>query len=389
MRIMTAGPDRVARQTNLPQNLGWALMPVCCCGGLPIPFMIGYAAYRLRNPTLWIFAAAYLAVEGAVFAASWALENIPREDPRWTLTTMIWMGTYLGGAVHLFVLAKRVLPQKSSPAPTVPVAQHGPVAPSRTPPSVQGWVGPYALLAKIGEGGQGQVYLARSPGGEQVALKLLHARVAHIEREGFLAEASAARRVPGFATARVIDVGLDDGRPYLVSEYVHGPSLDQLVRRDGPRSPDSLIRLAIATAAALNGIHGAGIVHRDFKPANILLAPDGPRVIDFGIARAIERLTTSGGPKGTPAFMSPEQVEGSRATPASDIFSWGATMYFAATGHLAFNGPSAWAIANRIINDDPDLRMLPEPLQELVATALRKSPHERPSASQLLLRLSR
>ncbi|MCP2347597.1 serine/threonine-protein kinase [Nonomuraea roseoviolacea] len=386
---MTARPDGAALQTSLRQSLAWALIPVCCCGGLPIPFMIGYAAYRLRNATLWIFAAAYLAVEGAVFAASWALENVPKEDARWTLTSMIWMGTYLGGAAHLFVLAKRVLPQKSPPAATVPRTRPGRATPSRASRPTQAWVGPYALLSKIGQGGQGEVYLARSPDGGQVAVKLLHARVAFTERDDFLAEASAARRVPGFATARVIDIGVDDGRPYIVSEYVQGPSLDQLIRREGPRSPDSLVRLAIATAAALNGIHQAGIVHRDFKPANVLLAPDGPRVIDFGIARAAERLTTSGGTKGTPAFKSPEQVEGRQASPASDIFSWGSTMYFAATGRLAFDGPSVWAVENQIINSDPDLRMVPPPLRYLVQQALRKTPYERPTASQLLLLLSR
>ncbi|RBQ20597.1 hypothetical protein DP939_05760 [Spongiactinospora rosea] len=219
MRFMTVGPDGAALQTSLRQSLAWALIPVCCCGGLPIPFMIGYAAYRLCNTTLWIFAAAYLAVEGAVFAASWALENVPKEDARWTLTLMIWMGTYLGGAAHLFVLAKRVLPQKIPPAATVPRTWPGPVTPSGSSGPAQAWVGPYALLAKIGQGGQGEVYLARSPDGGQVAVKLLHARVSFTERDDFLTEASAARRVPGFATARVIDVGVHNSRPYIVSEY--------------------------------------------------------------------------------------------------------------------------------------------------------------------------
>jgi eukaryotic-like serine/threonine-protein kinase len=389
MRFMTAGPDRAALRTNLRQSLAWALLPVCCCGGLPIPFMIGYAAYRLRDVTLWVFAAAYLAVVGAVFAASWVLEDVPKEDVRWTLTTVIWMGTYLGGAVHLFVLAKRVLPQQGPPAPTVPKAPPGPAVPSRAPMSGQAWVGSYALVSKLGEGSQGQVYLARSPDGGHVAVKVLHARVSLIERDGFLAEARAARRVPGFATAQVIDVGIDRGRPYIVSEYIQGPSLEQLIRREGPRSPDSLVRLAIATAAALNGIHRAGIVHRDFKPANVLLGPDGPRVIDFGIARAVERLTTTGGVKGTPAFMSPEQVVGGRAGPASDIFSWGTTMYFAATGLLAFDGPSVWAVENQIVNADPDLRLLPAPFRDLVGRAMQKSERERPDASELLLLLSR
>ncbi|GAA0917556.1 hypothetical protein GCM10009560_13670 [Nonomuraea longicatena] len=348
--------------------------------------MIGYVAYRHRNATLWAFAAAYLAVEGAVFAASWVLKDVPKEDFRWTLTTVIWMGTYLGGAVHLFILAKRVLPQKTPPTPTVPRPRPGPATPSRAPKT---WIGPYLLLSKIGQGAQGQVYLARSPAGGQVAIKLLHARVSPAERTGFLAEANAARRVPGFATAQVIDVGIDNARPYLVSEYVQGPSLEQLIHREGPRSPDSMVRLAIATAAALNGIHQAGIVHRDFKPANVLLAPDGPRVIDFGIARAVERLTNTGGAKGTPAFMSPEQVEGRLAGPASDIFSWGATMYFAATGRLAFDGPSVWAVENQVLNADPDLSMMPAPFRDLVRRAMQKDQRVRPAASDLLLLLSR
>lgn len=183
MRFMTVGPDGAALQTSLRQSLAWALIPVCCCGGLPIPFMIGYAAYRLRNTTLWIFAAAYLAVEGAVFAASLALENVPKEDDRGTLTSMIWMGTYLGGAVHLFVLSKWVLPQKVPPPPTVPGTGPGPVPPRSAPVAGRAAVGPYVLLSKIGEGGQGQVYLAHSPERKQVAVKLLHARGSPTERE--------------------------------------------------------------------------------------------------------------------------------------------------------------------------------------------------------------
>ncbi|GIH77859.1 hypothetical protein Plo01_42880 [Planobispora longispora] len=246
------------------------------------------------------------------------------------------------------------------------------------------WAGPYALLAKLGEGGQGAVYLARSPDGRQVALKLLHARVAFGEQAGFLAEADSDPRVPGFATARVLDVGIDDGTPYIVSEYVPGPSLEQLIHREGPRPADSLIRLSIVTAAALKGIHGAGVVHRDFKPANVLMAQDGPRVIDFGIARAVDRLTISAGAAGTPAFMSPEQAEGRRVGPASDVFSWGVTMYFAATGRLAFDGRSAWAVADQIVNHDPDVRMLPTPLRDVVAASLHKSADSRPSTAQLM-----
>ncbi|WP_158088728.1 serine/threonine-protein kinase [Thermoactinospora rubra] len=386
---MTFGSDRAARRTGQSPGLSWALVPFFCCGGMPIPFMIAYAAYRLRSSTLWIAAAGYLAVEVGVLAAASVLEHVPKEDPRWTVTSFVWLGVCVGGTAHLLILRNKLAPSEVRHASAVRTRPITHVTYAPPAPSVLRWVGRYALLAKIGEGGQGAVYLARSPDGREVALKLLHARVAHGEHEGFLAEANVARRVPAFATARVVDVGIDDGVPYIVSEYVHGPSLDQLVRREGPRPPDSLIRLSIATAAALNGIHGAGVVHRDFKPANVLLAQDGPRVIDFGVARALDRLTTSGGWKGTPAFMSPEQVEGGQAGPSSDIFSWGATMYFAATGRLAFDGSSAWAVANQILHHDPDLGMLPAPLRDIAAAALRKNPSERPSAAQLLLWLSR
>ncbi|MBG0814231.1 serine/threonine-protein kinase [Planomonospora sp. ID82291] len=431
---MTFGSDRIARRTRQAPapslSLGWVLAPFFCCGGAPIPFVIAYLAHRLRSRTLWIIAGGYLAVEAGVLAASSALENVPKEDGRWTITSFIWFGTCVAGTIQLLILRNKTAPGQprmhaapTAPPPPPPHLGHtssgGTASPAgagpsvgRGPsvgggPSVSGgpsggrgpsvgggssvlrWVGAYALLVKLGEGGQGAVYLARSPDGRQVALKLLHTPVAFGEEKGFLAEADSARRVPGFATARVLDLGIHDGMPYIVSEYVPGPSLEQLVRREGPRPPDSMIRLSIATAAALNGIHGAGVVHRDFKPANVLVAQDGPRVIDFGIARAIDRLTVSRGVAGTPAFMSPEQVEGRRVGPASDIFSWGVTMYFAATGRLPFGGRSSWAVADQIVNHHPDLRMLPVPLREAVAASLRKSAADRPSADRLLIELSR
>ncbi|WP_432920666.1 serine/threonine-protein kinase [Microbispora sp. CA-135349] len=252
------------------------------------------------------------------------------------------------------------------------------------------WVGPYALLTKVGEGGQGTVYLGQAPDGQQVAVKILHIRIGPDlgERDAFVKEALAARRVPSFATAQVIDVGVEGDLAYIVSEYVHGPSLERLVREQGPRNPDSLTRLSISTLAALRGIHNAGIVHRDFKPANVLLGADGPRVIDFGIARAMDRLTTSAGTKGTPAFMSPEQVLGEQAGPASDVFSWGSTMYYAASGRLPFDGPSVFAVSQQIMEHSPDLAPLPAALRRPLAAALNKDPRTRPAAADLLLALS-
>jgi serine/threonine protein kinase len=249
-------------------------------------------------------------------------------------------------------------------------------------------IGPYQPTQKIGEGGQGAVYLAHGPSGQPVAIKVLHNRIigGAAEQESFIKEAAMAQRVRPFATARVIDVGVIDGLAYIVSEYVPGPSLERLVQDEGPRGGDSLTRLAIGTAAALKGIHAAGIVHRDFKPANVLIGPDGPRVIDFGIARALDQVTmTSGGLKGTLVYMSPEQISGDPVGSASDIFSWASTMLFGATGRHAFDGTSHPNIYNMIINHYPDLSVLPAALQVPVATCLAKNPRDRPTAAEVMM----
>jgi eukaryotic-like serine/threonine-protein kinase len=249
-------------------------------------------------------------------------------------------------------------------------------------------IGPYLPTRKIGEGGQGAVYLAHGPGGQPVAIKVLHNRIVGgaAECESFLREAALAQRVRPFATARVIDVGVLDGLAYIVSEYVPGPSLERLVRDEGPRGGDSLTRLAIGTAAALKGIHAAGIVHRDFKPANVLIGPDGPRVIDFGIARALDRVTmASGGLKGTLVYMSPEQISGDPAGPASDIFSWASTMLFGATGRHAFDGASHPHIYSLITKHHPDLSVLPAALRAPLAACLAKNLRDRPTAAEVML----
>ncbi len=248
-------------------------------------------------------------------------------------------------------------------------------------------LGPYELDGVLGEGGQGTVFLGTAPDGRPVAVKVLHSRLTGDDRARrlFLREASVARGIAPYCTARVVDADIDGDRPYIVSEYVEGESLHALVHRTGPRDPGGLERLAISTAAALKGIHEAGIVHRDFKPSNVLLGPDGPRVVDFGIARIIEGTSTlSSGILGTPAYMSPEQISGAAVGPPSDIFSWAITMVFAATGRPAFGQDSIPAVLHRVLNQQPDLSAIPPRLRALVAACLAKDPAHRPTAADLL-----
>ncbi|MEV1176733.1 ABC transporter substrate-binding protein [Nonomuraea sp. NPDC049784] len=253
-------------------------------------------------------------------------------------------------------------------------------------------VGSYKVTGFLGEGGQGSVYLGISPSGERVAIKLLHARFADDEQavRRFRREAEAARRVAEFCTARVLEVGaVNDEQPYIIGEYVDGPSLQHQVTGEGPVQGPALMRLAITTATALVAIHGSGVVHRDFKPSNVLLGPDGPRVIDFGIARALDisqSLTT--GIVGTPAFMAPEQFLG-EASPASDVFAWAGTMVFAATGRVAFGFGPLPVVMHRILNMDPDLSGVPGEIAPLLWASLAKDPRHRPTAEQLVRDLIR
>jgi serine/threonine protein kinase len=251
-------------------------------------------------------------------------------------------------------------------------------------------VGVYRLLGRLGEGGQGVVFLAEGPTGSPAAVKLLPPTTDPQVRSRFLKEVAAAQRVARFCTAQVLDAGIFERRPFIVSEYVSGPSLIELIEQFGPRGGAALERIAVATLTALAAVHAAGMVHRDFKPGNVLLGPDGPVVIDFGLA-AVPGMTTTGlsgqATVGTPAFMAPEQLAGTRVTAAADVWSWAVTMVFAGTGELPFKGDSLTATAFAILHSEPVVGRLPEPLGSLVHRCLNKDPAARPSARGVLSEL--
>ncbi|MFC4532013.1 protein kinase domain-containing protein [Sphaerisporangium dianthi] len=254
-------------------------------------------------------------------------------------------------------------------------------------------IGDYELTARLGEGGQGSVFLAAAPSGERVAVKVLRQGLAGPEAGGvsapgrFLRETEILRRVAPFCTAQVVESGTLDGRPYIVSEYIEGPTLQQVVDAEGPLRDTRLRRLAVGTMTALAAIHRAGVVHRDFKPSNVLLGRDGPRVIDFGIARALDAAATGSGVVGTPPYMAPEQLETATVEPPADLFAWGSTMVFAATGRPPFGMDSLPAVVNRILHREPDLGGLQGDLRELIADCLAKDPSRRPAAREALMRL--
>jgi hypothetical protein len=250
-------------------------------------------------------------------------------------------------------------------------------------------VGGYRLLGRLGEGGQGVVFLAVSPAGSRTAVKLLPPTTDPQVRSRFLKEVAAAQRVR-FCTAQVLDAGIFERRPFIVSEYVSGPSLVEVVHEIGPRRGAVLERIAVATLTALGAMHAVGMVHRDVKPGNVLLGPDGPVVIDFGLA-AVPGMTTTGlsgqAALGTPAFMAPEALAARRVTAAADMWSWAVTIAFAGTGELPFKGDSLTAIAFAILHSEPDVGSLPEPLGSLVHRCLNKDPAARPSARDALSEL--
>ncbi|WP_236543224.1 serine/threonine-protein kinase [Spiractinospora alimapuensis] len=257
----------------------------------------------------------------------------------------------------------------------------------RDPPNIAG----FNLLGRLGAGGQGTVYLAeRDQDGARVAIKCLsHEALGESGvRQRFVREAEAARQVASFCTAAVLAADFEADTPYIVSEYVEGLSLHQRVRQGGVIVGGDLIRLAVATATALVAIHEAGIVHRDFKPGNVLLGEGGARVIDFGIAQITEGTgTLTNSTVGAPSFMAPEQITDGSATFASDVFAWGAVLVFAATGASPFDGSTVPNVLHNVLNAEPDLSAIPEPLRPLTAAALSKDPAARPGAVDLLMAL--
>ncbi|MVZ99774.1 protein kinase [Actinomadura sp. LD22] len=248
-------------------------------------------------------------------------------------------------------------------------------------------VGRYTLSGRLGSGGMGEVFFGRSPGGRPVAVKVVRPEFAAdpLFRRRFGQEVEAARRVGGFHTAPVVDADPDADPPWLVTAFVPGPSLMELVAAHGPLPEPTLRVLGAGIAEALEAVHGAGLVHRDLKPSNILIADDGPRVIDFGIARAADAtaLTRAAGAVGTPGYMAPEQVTGGPVAPATDVFAFGAVLCFAAGVRPFGDGPPT-ALLYRVVHQEPDLSGLPDAIRGLVAGCLAKDPEQRPSTDGLL-----
>ncbi len=254
-------------------------------------------------------------------------------------------------------------------------------------------IGPFVLLGRLGAGAMGQVYLGRSTAGRLVAVKTI--KIEFAEEAGFRSrfahEVAAARRVSGVFTAAVVAADADADVPWLATAYIAAPSLSRLVRSVGPLAVPAVRWLAAGCAEALESIHNAGLVHRDLKPSNVLVSPDGPRVIDFGVARAAERiqLTVTRGALGTPAYMAPEQARDTRqASMASDVFSLGATLLFAATGHPPYQGDTVMDILVRLATEPPDLTGLPPELTSVVTACLERSPRSRPTSAALLAELA-
>ncbi|TNY36820.1 serine/threonine-protein kinase [Thermomonospora catenispora] len=253
-------------------------------------------------------------------------------------------------------------------------------------------LGPYRLHARLGRGGMGTVLLGTDPSGRRVAVKVINRELAGEPafRERFRREVTAARQVRRFCTAPVLDAELDRDPLYVVTEYIEGPSLERAVAERGPLPGSDLEGLAVGVATALAAIHAAGIVHRDLKPANVLLSATGPRVIDFGIARALDAPdgpTRTGQFVGTPSYLPPELLRGEPVTPASDVFSWGCVIAYAGTGRTPFGGDTVPEILYKVAHAEPRLDGLDPALRDLVAAALEKDPRKRPTVQDLLTRL--
>jgi serine/threonine protein kinase len=249
-------------------------------------------------------------------------------------------------------------------------------------------IGPYELLGRLGAGGMGRVFLGMSAAGRPVAVKIVHAELAADPdfRARFSTEVAAARKVSGLFTALVVDADVDAPVPWLATAYVAGPSLSEAVRNRGPLTAASLLALAAGLAKSLTAIHAAGVVHGDLKPSNVLLALDGPRVIDFGISQAAEAApqARAGLVVGTPSFMSPEQAVGEGVGSLSDVFSLGAVLAYAATGRKPFGAGQPAAVLERVVREAADLRDAPAEVRPLIERCLAKDPGRRPTAAEML-----
>jgi serine/threonine protein kinase len=252
-------------------------------------------------------------------------------------------------------------------------------------------VGAFRLHRRLGAGGMGVVYLGSDRRGQRVALKVIRPELAEDQefRSRFAREVSAARRIRGGCTARLVAADLDATRPWFATQYVPGPSLHDKVMERGPLPAAEAAGIGAALAEGLVAVHEAGVVHRDLKPSNILLSPKGPRIIDFGIAwsTGASTLTHVGTAVGSPGFLAPEQVRGQSVTPATDVFSLGATLAYAALGDSPFGQGSSEVMLYRVVHEEPQLRGVPAALAPLLRSCLAKTPQERPSTLQLSLRL--
>lgn len=252
-------------------------------------------------------------------------------------------------------------------------------------------VGSFRLHRRLGAGGMGVVYLGSDRRGQRVALKVIRPDLAEDQefRSRFAREVSAARRIRGGCTARLVAADLEAERPWFATQYVPGPSLHDKVAEEGPLTASQIASIGAALSEGLVAVHEAGVVHRDLKPSNILLSPKGPRIIDFGIAWATgaSTLTHVGTAVGSPGFLAPEQVRGAAVTPATDVFSLGATLAYAATADSPFGHGSSEVMLYRVVHEEPHLQGVPDALAPLVRACLAKDPEDRPTTLQLSMRL--
>jgi serine/threonine protein kinase len=285
-------------------------------------------------------------------------------------------------------------PVRSAPVPA-PAVRRPPARPETTTSVFQQLAaddprraGGYPLRARIGAGSMGRIYLAYTPGGRALAVKFVRPELAEDPefRQRFRQEVAAARRVNGLFTAQVVDADTEGRRPWLATAYIPGPSVQEAVAGCGPLSESSLWLFAAGVAEGLQSVRAAGLVHRDLKPSNVLLAADGPRLIDFGIARSSDatHLTRTGMQVGSPQFMAPEHVLGKDVTFAADVFTLGALIVFAATGHSPFGDGVDVAVLYRVVHEAPDLAGMPPPLRALASACLHKDPARRPGLADVI-----